>query len=497
MSEELSEILRIRREKLNILHEKNINPYPYKFERTHYAADIVSKPEEFENTTKTVRIAGRIMSWRGHGKTLFAHVKDSSGQIQIYVRLDDIGQLEFDRFSMFDIGDIIGVQGSIFKTRTGEVTVRVASFELLSKSLRPLPEKWHGLQDKELRYRRRYLDLISNPEVTEIFVKRTRIVNFLKRFLDEKGFLEVETPTLQILYGGATARPFVTHLNALDLDLYLRIADELYLKRAIIGGMEKVYEIAKDFRNEGMDRSHSPEFTMLEFYWAYTDYFDMMELVEQMFYDLALEINKTPEVTFDDNIYNLKPPFPRLPMMKTLTEILGKDILDASELELKSLAQARGLSLEGIVGKAGYFDLFSKKLLEPKLVQPTFLIDYPIELSPLAKRHRSDPRLTERFEFFIGGVEYGNGFSELNDPIDQRQRFEAQMSRMKQGDQEAHPIDEDFIFALEHGMPPTSGYGVGVDRIVMLLTNSHSIRDVILFPIMKPEVTGPDSEAEE
>jgi len=490
MTEELGEILQNRRIKLEQLRAKKIDPYPFRFERTHLSSQVISNFDLLEANGAGVRLAGRIMSIRGHGKTLFAHIKDGGGIIQIYLRKDDIGEEIFERFSLFDLGDIIGVEGTVFKTKTGEITIRVGTFEILTKTLRPLPEKWHGLQDKELRYRRRYLDLLANEEVLGVFKLRTRITNLIRQFLDERGFLEVETPVLQPIYGGTNARPFETHLNALDLRLYLRIADELYLKRLVIGGIEKVYEISKDFRNEGMDRNHNPEFTMLEFYWAYADYNDLMKLIEEMYFKIANQILGTETLMRREKEINLAPPFKRLSYFEALGQALGVVAIDLSESQLRHIAEEKGLIEKGakIFGRGAFLDILTKELVEPGLVQPTFIKDYPIELSPLAKKHREDPRLTERFELFVDGIEYGNGFSELNDPLDQRERFEAQRSRLEMGDEEAHPIDEDFIFALEHGMPPTAGFGLGVDRFVMLLTGMHSIRDVIFFPIMRPEV---------
>ncbi len=489
MNEEFSELLQNRRQKLERLRELNINPYPFRYERTHLSIDIISNFELLESGGVAVRAAGRIMSVRLHGKTLFAHIKDGAGLIQIYLRKDDVGPESFERFGLFDMGDIIGIEGTVFKTHTGEITIRVSAFELLTKSLRPLPEKWHGLQDKELRYRRRYLDLLVNPDVLDTFRMRTKIINAIRRFLDERGFLEVETPVLQSIYGGTNARPFETHLNALGIKLYLRIADELYLKRLVIGGIEKVYEISKDFRNEGMDRNHNPEFTMLEFYWAYADYLDLMKLIEEMYFKISTELLGTDRLDREGKEIVLAPPFKRIPYFEAFKEHLGVDVIDYDENQLKALAVEKGIvtAESKIIGRGGYLDIISKELVEQHFIQPTFVTDYPIELSPLAKRHRSDPRLTERFELFIDGVEYGNGFSELNDPDDQRERFEAQHARQDMGDEEAHPIDEDFLFALQHGMPPTTGFGLGVDRFIMLLTGAHSIRDVIFFPIMKPE----------
>ncbi|OGC89537.1 MAG: lysine--tRNA ligase [candidate division Zixibacteria bacterium RBG_16_53_22] len=489
MIDELNEILKNRRIKLEQLRARNINPYPYRFERTHMSSQVVGNFDLLEANGIAVRLAGRLMSIRSHGKTLFAHIKDSGGLIQIYLRKDDVGEEMFEIFTLFDLGDIIGVEGTVFRTKTGEITIRVAQFELLTKALRPLPEKWHGLQDKELRYRRRYIDLIANPEVLEVFKARTKITNLMRQFLDERGFLEVETPVLQPVYGGTNARPFETHLNALDLKLYLRIADELYLKRLVIGGIEKVYEISKDFRNEGMDRNHNPEFTMLEFYWAYADYNDLMKLIEEMYFRVATLVLGTEKIIRGENEINLAPPFKRMPYFKAMAESVGEDIFDADEKQLQEIMTARGMTLptSRIFGRGAYLDELCKELVEPKLIQPTFLVDYPIELSPLAKKHRANPRLVERFELYVDGVEYGNGFSELNDPDDQRSRFQGQQAGRKPGDLEAHPVDDDFLFALDHGMPPTAGFGLGVDRFVMLLTGCHSIRDVIFFPIMKPE----------
>lgn len=497
MGEEIREILKVRREKLEKLRAKDINPFPFRFERTHLSSEVLSDFDALEKSEEKISAAGRIISWRGHGKTLFAHLQDRAGRIQVYLRRDDIGAEIFEGFSLFDLGDIIGVEGSVFKTKTGEITIRVSAFEILAKSLLPLPEKWHGLQDKEIRYRRRHLDLIVNPDVMETFKKRTRIIKSVREFLDQRGFLEVETPALQVLYGGANARPFKTHLKALDLNMYLRIADELFLKRLIIGGMEKVYEICKDFRNEGIDRNHNPEFTMLEFYWAYADYKDLMKLVEELMLKVTTDVLGTEKLKLADREISLKPPFKRISFFGAARDILGEDIIDLSENELKQLAEKKGLDMGGINGRGAVLDEISKEFIEPTLFEPAFLLDYPVELSPLAKRHRGDARLTERFELFIGGVEFGNGFSELNDPDDQRQRFEAQAAMRRSGDLEAHPIDEDFVLALEHGMPPTAGYGLGIDRLVMLLTGNSSIRDVIFFPIMRPEQASEDSSLRE
>jgi len=484
--EEKPDYLKHRLEKLQALRNKGINPYPYRFDKTHSSTDIINCFENLSVEGTKVKFAGRILSIRGHGKTMFAHLGDYSGKLQIYARKDDLGD-KWEFFKLIDIGDFIGVEGEVFKTKTGEVTIRVESALMLAKSLRPLPEKWHGLQDKELRYRRRYLDLIANPELKELFIKRSQIIKELRNFLDERGFIEVETPVLQPIYGGAAARPFVTHHNTLDIDMYLRIADELYLKRLIIGGFEKVYEIAKDFRNEGMDKLHNPEFTMLEFYWVYADYNDLMDLLEEMFGQLVEAVSGSVRIPYGEHTIDFSRPFIRVPYFKSIAEACGHDIIGLDESELLKLAEKLGLDTEGLINKGDYYEAFFDHYVEPHLIQPTFLVDFPIELSPLAKVHRDDPRLAERFELFVAGIEFGNAFTELNDPHDQRRRMEQQATLVKRGHQEAHPVDEDFIFALEHGMPPTAGYGLGIDRLVMLLTNMPSIRDVIFFPTLKPE----------
>ena len=478
--------LKHRLEKLESLRSEGINPYPYRFDKTHSSKQILDNFDEFSKDEINIKYAGRVISIRKFGKALFAHLSDHAGKIQVYAKKDDMGD-KFKLFKSVDIGDFIGVEGKVFLTQKGERSIKVKSVEILAKSLRPLPEKWHGLQDKELRYRRRYLDLIANPEIKEVFIKRANIIKEIRKFFDDRGFIEVETPVLQPLYGGATARPFVTHHNALDIDLYLRIADELYLKRLIIGGFEKVYEIAKDFRNEGMDKYHNPEFTMLEFYWAYADYNDLMDLLEEMYRHLAKTIVGTEEVQFGDHTIDFSKPFARLFFFESITRICGYEIIDMTEEELAKLADKFEIDNSGLKGRGDYFDAFFSHFVEPHLNQPTFIIDYPKELSPLAKVHRNDPRLAERFEIFIAGFEFGNAFTELNDPQDQRRRLEAQSELIERGHEEAQPVDEDFIFALEHGMPPTAGYGIGIDRVAMLLTNSQSIRDIIFFPTMKPE----------
>ena len=484
--ENTPEFLQHRLDKLKALREMGINPFPYRYDRTHSSAEIISNYNKLADAQAKVSLAGRLISLRGHGKTLFGHLMDNAGKIQIYARADDMGD-GFQLFKKLDIGDFLGVEGTLFTTKTGEITIRVEKATLLAKSIRPLPEKWHGLQDKELRYRHRYLDLIANSEIKELFIKRAKINKEIREFLDQRGFLEVETPVLQPIYGGAAAKPFVTHHNALDIDLYLRIADELYLKRLIIGGFEKVYEMAKDFRNEGMDKYHNPEFTMLEFYWAYADYNDLMEMLEELYRYLAQKIVGALQVPFGDFMIDFSKPFTRQPYFQGINEVCGQDISGLSEEELAKLAAKFEIDISKLKGRGDYFNAFFEKFVEPNLIQPTFLKDFPIELSPLAKVHREHPCLAERFELFIAGFEFGNAFSELNDPDDQRARMAQQSALIERGHEEAHPVDEDFIFAMEHGMPPTAGYGIGVDRLAMLLTNSSSIRDIILFPTMKPE----------
>ena len=484
--ENTPEFLQHRLDKLKALREMGINPFPYRFDKTHSSAEILKNYDKLAGDETKISLAGRLISLRGHGKTLFGHLMDNDGKIQLYARKDDMGD-DFQLFKKLDIGDFLGVEGTLFTTKTGEITIKVIKATLLAKSFRPLPEKWHGLQDKELRYRHRYLDLIANSEIKELFIKRARINKTIREFLDQRGFLEVETPVLQPIYGGAAARPFMTHHNARDIDLYLRIADELYLKRLIIGGFEKVYEMAKDFRNEGMDKYHNPEFTMLEFYWAYADYNDLMEMLEEMYRHLARSISGSLQVPFGDYVIDFSKPFARQPYFKGINDICGQDVSGLTEEELAGLAEKFEIDTSKMKGRGDYFDAFFEKFVEPNLIQPTFLKDFPIELSPLAKVHREHPHLAERFELFIAGIEFGNAFSELNDPNDQRARMAQQSALIERGHEEAHPVDEDFIFAMEHGMPPTAGYGIGVDRIAMLLTNSQSIRDIIFFPTMKPE----------
>ena len=508
MSDTETKILEARREKLEALREKGIRPFEYRYDRTHDAAaalaafaraDEAGELDEAGHGPR-VRVPGRLVAWRGHGKSAFAHVEDGSGRIQAYFRKDVLGEESFGGLDLLDLGDWVGVEGPLFRTRTGEVTVRVEAWTLLSKSLRPLPlgktevdpetgERVHhsGFADTEARYRQRYADLAVHPEVREVFRARARIVTELRRFMDGEGFLEVETPALQPLYGGATARPFVTHHNALDRTMYMRIADELYLKRLIVGGIEKVYEIAKDFRNEGIDRFHNPEFTMLEFYEAFADYHDMMDLVERLFVHVVEAATGSREVTFAGDTLVFEPPFARLSYMDALSGKLGEDAAGLSDDALRERGRELHLGDLAGLGRGKLLDKLFGALVEPDLVQPTFVVDHPVELSPLAKPHRERPGLVERFELFAANAELANAFSELNDPLDQRERFEAQVALREAGDVEAQSLDEDYLRAMEYGMPPTGGVGVGVDRLVMLLTGQTSIRDVILFPVLREE----------
>jgi lysyl-tRNA synthetase class 2 len=475
-----------RLEKLEQLQEQGVEPYPARVERTHTTAEALALFQEEEEDLHVV-VAGRLTSIRVMGKSTFAHIRDGAGRLQVYLRYDNLGEERYERFcDEIDIGDFIQAEGELFRTRTGEITVQVDSWKLLSKALRPLPEKFHGLRDKETRYRQRYLDLIANDEVREIFVTRTRIITALRRFLDERGFLEVETPVLQPIYGGAAARPFTTHHNALDRTLYLRIADELYLKRLIIGGFDRVYEIGHNFRNEGISTEHNPEFTIVELYQAYADYYDMMALVEEMYFTIANDVLEGPVVSFEGKQIDLTPPWKRITMRDAIFQESGIDIEVQDEYE--DLWDAIGDSGLAVTEQPNWGKLVEKlfdETVEPALIQPTFITDYPIQISPLAKRKPDSPRFVERFEHFIGGLESGNAFTELNDPLDQRERFAAQKRAAREGDEEAHPMDEDFVVAMEHGMPPTGGLGIGVDRMVMLFTDQSSIREVILFPLLR------------
>ena len=488
--DEVNDLMRQRKEKLNEIREAGIDPYPHQYAPTHTTAGI---HKEFASANETpdeahrVTIAGRIMTKRDHGKSSFAHLQDSTGQMQIYVRRDDVGPDSYRIYRRFDVGDIIGARGVVFRTRTGELTILVDAVELLSKSIRPLPEKWHGLQDKQTRYRQRYADLIMNPEVKEVFVKRTQIVQAIRDMLNAQNFIEVETPVLQPIYGGASARPFTTYHNTLDQPLYLRIANELYLKRLIVGGFDRVYEFSRDFRNEGMDRDHNPEFTMLELYQAYADYLEIMELTENLIAKTAEQIHGTTKITYQEQEIDFTPPWRRITMIESIQEYSDIDPESLSDDELYTKAVNAGVELAGDESKGEIIAELFDAYVESKLIQPTFIYDYPIEVSPFAKKKPEDPELVERFEFFICGMEVGNAFSELNDPIDQRQRFLEQAANLAKGDEEAFMVDEDYLRALEYGMPPTGGLGIGIDRLTMLLTDQYSIRDVILFPQMRPE----------
>lgn len=494
--EDYNQLIVQRKQKLEKLREMGINPYPYKFDRTHTSAEVKENFETLEN--QNVRVSGRIMSNRLMGKAAFFHIADMHGRIQIYIKKDVVGHETFEVYKILDIGDIVGVEGKVFKTRTGEITILADTMALLSKSIRPLPivkEKLEDDQkivfdpfsDKEMRYRQRYVDLIVNPEVREVFLKRSRIMTAMRQFLNKRGYLEVETPILQAIYGGASARPFTTHHNALDMTLYLRIANELYLKRLIVGGFEGVYEFAKDFRNEGMDRFHNPEFTQMELYVAYQDYEWMMQFTEELIYTVARETCGSGKIIYQGKEIDLTPPWRRLPFFEAIKEHTGVDVANANSNELKKIADNLKVEVENDWGSGKIIDEIFGELVEPHLIQPTFIIDYPLEMSPLAKKHRENPRLVERFEPIIAGKEIGNAFSELNDPLDQRERFEAQMKLRAGGDEEAQVLDEDYLRALEYGMPPTAGLGIGIDRLVMLLTDQASIRDVIFFPHMRPE----------
>ena len=483
---ELSELLQIRRDKLKALQDAGQDPFrKVRYDQQFYSTDITSDYDSFED--KTVSVAGRMMSKRIMGKASFAHILDYKGDIQIYVKRDDIGEESYAQFKTFDIGDIIGVVGRVFKTRTGEISIHAEKVELLSKSLRPLPEKFHGLKDPELRYRQRFVDLIVNPEVRDTFVKRSIIISEMRSWLNNKGFIEVETPVLNTTASGASARPFITHHNTLDIDMYMRIATELHLKMCIVGGLERVYEIGRIFRNEGMDATHNPEFTTIELYQAYTDYKGMMELAEGVIDHCCKAVNGgRTKITYQGSEIDLTAPFKRVTMNDAVREKTGVDFMSLTDEQARAEAKRLGVEVEDKTATAGkilpmVFDAF----VEDTLIQPTFVIDYPVEISPLSKRKPDDPRLTERFELFIAGHEYANAFSELNDPIDQRGRFIQQAMESAKGDDEAMMIDETFCTALEYGMPPTGGIGLGIDRLVMLLTDSPTIRDVLLFPTMK------------
>ena len=491
MSEELNDQFQVRRDKMTRIAEMGLDPFGQKFVRTHLSQEIITEfsdleNEELEAKNIEVSIAGRIMTKRGKGKAGFAHIKDVSGQIQIYVRKDAIGDDAYELFKIADLGDIVGVKGIIFKTKVGELSIKVNEFTFLTKSLRPLPEKYHGLKDIEERYRKRYLDLITSEESQKTFIARSRIIQAMRRYFDDNGFLEVETPMLHSIAGGASARPFVTHHNALDMPMYMRIAIELHLKRLIVGGLEKVYEIGRVFRNEGVSTRHNPEFTMLELYEAYADFHDIMDLTENVIAYIAEEVLGTTTIPYGEYEVNLAPKWTRLHMVDAIKEYVGVDFWkEMSVEEARALAKEHGVQITNSMAVGHIINEFFEQKIEEKLIQPTFVYGHPVEISPLAKKNADDPRFTDRFELFIVAREHANAFTELNDPIDQRQRFEAQLKEREQGNDEAHMMDDDYIEALEYGMPPTGGLGIGIDRLVMLLTNSPSIRDVLLFPLMR------------
>ena len=485
--EELNKLRQQRLQKYEELQKELPANYGTKYEKDHQAAEVEEKFEELNG--EQVSLTGRIMAVRSHGKACFADIIDLSGRIQLYLQYDKLGQEKYEEFQELDIGDIIGLEGEVFKTNRGQVSVNVSEYCLLAKALRPLPEKFHGLQDKDLRYRQRYLDLIVNSDVRETFIQRSKIIRAFRRFLEEKGFLEVETPMMHPIPGGTSARPFVTHHNTLDMDLYLRIAPELYLKRLIVGGFEKVFELNRNFRNEGMSYKHNPEFTMMELYQANADYHDMMDLMEKMVAQVAREVLGTTKITYQDTEIDLTPPWDRKTMVGAIKEYTGLDFEETdTDLEAKKAAENIGLKVEEDLSRGEIINFVFEERVEDELIQPTFIMDYPIEVSPLAQKIEDNPDFTYRFEPFINGWEIGNAFTELNDPVEQKRRFEQQVKKRDAGDEEAHMMDEDYIRALEYGMPPTGGLGVGIDRLIMLLTDSASIRDVILFPTMRPKV---------
>ncbi|HET7581019.1 MAG TPA: lysine--tRNA ligase [Bacillales bacterium] len=495
MSQEVdvNDLMRTRREKLDSLREVGIDPFGQRFERSHSAEEMIREfgdlsKEELAEKEIPVTLAGRIMTKRGKGKAGFSHIQDLSGQIQLYVRKDGVGEEQYELFLHSDIGDVVGVSGVAFKTKVGELSVKVNDFQLLSKSMRPLPDKYHGLQDVEQRYRQRYLDLIMNHDVKDTFITRSKILQSMRRYLDDEGYLEVETPMMHSIPGGAAARPFITHHNALGIDLYMRIAIELHLKRLIVGGLEKVYEIGRVFRNEGISTRHNPEFTMLELYEAYADFHDIMDLVERLVSRIAEDVLGTTNVAYGDHEVDLSLGWTRLHMVDAIKNQAGVDFWrQMSDEEARRLAEEHGVEIKPSMTFGHIVNEFFEQLVEHTLIQPTFVYGHPVEISPLAKKNEEDPRYTDRFELFIVGREHANAFSELNDPVDQRERFEAQVRERSEGNDEAHMMDEDFLEALEYGMPPTGGLGIGIDRLVMLLTNSPSIRDVLLFPQMRPQ----------
>ncbi|OCA80701.1 lysine--tRNA ligase [Bacillus sp. FJAT-27225] len=489
--EELNDQFLVRREKMNEMRQKGLDPFGKKFLRDATSKELIEQygeleKEELEAKEVSVALAGRVMTKRGKGKAGFAHIKDLTGQIQIYVRKDAVGDEQYELFDQTDLGDIVGVSGTLFKTQVGELSIKVSEYTFLTKALRPLPDKFHGLKDVEQRYRQRYLDLIMSDESKETFITRSKILQAMRRYLDDQGYLEVETPMMHSIAGGASARPFVTHHNALDMELYMRIAIELHLKRLIVGGLEKVYEIGRVFRNEGVSTRHNPEFTMIELYEAYADFEDIMKLTENLIAHIAREVLGTTTIQYGEYEVNLEPEWKRLHMVDAIKEYTGVDFWkEMSVEEARALAKEHGVEITEHMLYGHIVNEFFEQKVEEKLIQPTFIYGHPVEISPLAKKNENDPRFTDRFELFIVAREHANAFTELNDPIDQRERFEAQLKEREQGNDEAHEMDEDFIESLEYGMPPTGGLGIGIDRLVMLLTNSPSIRDVLLFPLMR------------
>ena len=483
---EINEQMQVRLDKMHKIEEHGWLPFGHKFEWSHHAADIAEQFEELSANETIVRLAGRVMAIRGHGKTCFMDLMDKSGRIQLYVRKDAIGEENYALIKMMDIGDIVGVSGTVFRTHMGELSIKVVSLEMLSKSLRPLPEKWHGLKDIEMRYRQRYVDLIVNPEVRDTFVKRSQIIKSVREILDNRDFLEVETPIMHSIAGGAAARPFITYHNALDMQLYMRIAPELYLKRLIVGGMERVYELGRVFRNEGIDIKHNPEFTIVEIYQAFADYKDMMELTETIVSQTAQKVLGTMKITYEGQEIDLTPPWNRMTMIEAVAKYTGQDFTGVTDIEeARKMAAAINVPIEKTYGIGKIINACFEEHVEDKLIQPTFITGHPKEISPLAKSSVENPEITDRFEGFIYAREICNGFTELNDPIDQRERFVKQVEERKAGDDEAHMMDEDFVNALEYGLPPTGGLGIGIDRLVMFLTDSTSIRDVLFFPHMR------------
>lgn len=493
---EINEQMQVRIDKMHKIEEKGWMPFGHRFERTHYVAEVKDQFDALSEAESTVKLAGRLMAIRGHGKTCFMDLQDQSGRMQLYVRKDVLGEEAYALIKLLDIGDIVGVTGTIFRTHMGEVSVKAEALEILSKALRPLPEKWHGLKDVDLRYRQRYVDMIVNPEVRDVFVKRSQIIRSVRDILDGENFLEVETPVLNTIAGGAAARPFVTHHNSLDIDMYMRIAPELYLKRLVVGGMERVYELGRVFRNEGMDIKHNPEFTTVEIYQAYADYTDMMALTEKIVSETAQKVLGTMKITYEGTEIDLTPPWNRMTMIEAVAKYTGVDFTGVTDIEkARELAAVAKVHIEPSYGVGKIINACFEEHVEDKLIQPTFITGHPKEISPLSKSNPENPEITDRFEGFIYAREICNAFTELNDPIDQRQRFVDQVKERAAGDDEAHMMDEDFVNALEYALPPTGGLGIGIDRLVMFLTDSTSIRDVLLFPTMKPLGSAPKAAA--